>query len=542
MSPSTSSISRAPTESVADRFVAHEQLRHWAGTQGARPFVRCGGEWLSYASVDARADRLAAGLTGLGLLPGDRIATLMPNREEYFAILFGCARAGLILVPLNAYLKGEFLAHQLRDSGARALIADRDGWAAAAPLLGSTGIEFRIAVDPAQSRETTFADLARCAAAPPQVAVAPSDIAAILYTSGTTGLPKGCMLSHAYLTAIARGYDAAGWLGRELCVYTAFPLFHTSGLAVAVMCALRHGARVAFATAFRASSFIDEAVENEATTLWGVGAMALAVLAQPEKPQHRGLSFPYVWFAPLTPEQQAAFNARFHTEVIAETYGQTECVPATLGYVGAPRRPSTAGPQTANLEVRIVDEHDNEVPTGTVGEIVVRPRVPGAIFSGYWQNPAATVAALRNLWHHTGDSGLADEHGHITFVDRKRDSLRRRGENVSSMELEQAIARHPKVAQCAVHAVTSAMTDDDIKACIVPAPGDPPTPEELFAFFRQVLPYYAIPRYVQLRDSLPVNAMNRVMKHVLRAEPLSDKTWDLELLGLVVPRAERRGA
>jgi carnitine-CoA ligase len=170
----------------------------------------------------------------------------------------------------------------------------------------------------------------------------------------------------------------------------------------------------------------------------------------------------------------------------------------------------------------------------------VRPRQPNAIFQGYWNKPAATVAAFRNLWHHTGDFGRMTADGDLTFIDRKKDALRRRGENVSSVELEMAIGTHPKVAQVAVHAVRSAMTEDDIKACIVLRAGEETEPAELFAFFRANLPFFAVPRYVQLMPALPLNGSGKVLKTVLRELGVTPDTWDFEAMGMSIGRGERR--
>jgi crotonobetaine/carnitine-CoA ligase len=209
--------------------------------------------------------------------------------------------------------------------------------------------------------------------------------------------------------------------------------------------------------------------------------------------------------------------------------------------VGGPRKRGTLGRPSPHLEVKLVDDEDVEVPPGTVGEIVLRPRDPNATYSGYWNKPEATVAAWSNLWHHTGDSARADADGFYTFVDRKKDCLRRRGENVSSFELEAAIATHPDITAVAVCGVPSPLGEDDIKACIVWTPPSPPTPDELFTFFKDSLPYFAIPRFVELRASLPVTAATgRVTKHVLRAEGITPSTWDLEELGFSVARADRR--
>jgi crotonobetaine/carnitine-CoA ligase len=243
-------------------------------------------------------------------------------------------------------------------------------------------------------------------------------------------------------------------------------------------------------------------------------------------------------------DSQAEFERRFGTPVTGELYGQTECLGITLSPVGpdpTQRKRGTIGRSSPALEVKLVDDDDVEVPPGTVGEIVVRPRDPDATYSGYWRNSDATVAAWSNLWHHTGDSARADADGFYTFVDRKKDCLRRRGENVSSFELEGAIATHPSISQVAVCGVPSPLGEDDIKACIVWTRAEPPSPDELFTFFRDSLPYFAIPRYVELRAALPVTeATGRVKKHVLRAEGITPSTWDLEEFGFSVTRAERR--
>jgi crotonobetaine/carnitine-CoA ligase len=171
---------------------------------------------------------------------------------------------------------------------------------------------------------------------------------------------------------------------------------------------------------------------------------------------------------------------------------------------------------------------------------VVRPLLPDRMFDGYWDNPEATVEAFRNLWHHTGDIGRIDEHGLLHFVDRKKDAMRRRGENVSSIELEAAILAHPRVVEVAVHAVSSQATEDDIKACIVLSLGGPVDMEDLFGFFRDTLPYFAVPRYVEFVGALPRNAMGRVLKHELRANPLGPGTVDFEALGLTITAQQRR--
>jgi carnitine-CoA ligase len=227
---------------------------------------------------------------------------------------------------------------------------------------------------------------------------------------------------------------------------------------------------------------------------------------------------------------------------ICEGYGQTEVLPATMGdgtSVGRPDRAS-AGRALPWLDVRVVDDADRVLPQGETGEVVVRPLEPYSMFAGYWRKEAATLDAWKNLWHHTGDLGFFDGDSSLYFVDRKKDALRRRGENVSSVELELAILKHPAIAEVAVHAVPAGVREDEIKACVVLDGQERPEPAELFEYFRQNLPYYAVPRYVEFLDELPKNAVARVLKHKLRDGWDTPGTVDFQALGLVIERSERR--
>lgn len=244
---------------------------------------------------------------------------------------------------------------------------------------------------------------------------------------------------------------------------------------------------------------------------------------------------------PFPPDRQDEFRERFGIDAWAEAYGQTECVPVTANPLSGDRSAASCGRPTPDLEVALLDDDDNEVATGQVAEICVRPRTPFSLFAGYWRKPETTLAAFSTLWYHTGDFGRRDPDGFISFVDRKKDAVRRRGENVSTVELENAIVAHPDIAEVAVHAVPSAATEDDIKACLVLQPGAELDPHTLFPFLRETLPYFAVPRYVEILDGLPRNAVGRVMKFQLRERPnTEDRVWDFERLGLTVRREERR--
>jgi carnitine-CoA ligase len=533
----------------ADVTTVAGALRFRAEEGAERPFIRVGSpEWLTAAEVDHRTSALAAGLRALGIRPGDRVATILPNRIEAVEVLFACAKIQAIQVPMNYWLRGEFLRHQLADCQARVLIADAEGIASAAGLLDPAQTEVIVRVDADDEPSSPFTqvhygDLR--AHDPAQLRPQDDDPRqpfSILYTAGTTGLPKGCVLSTGYYVNIGRAYGGRRFVVPNDRIHTAYPLFHASGQMMTLMSTLVNGASVSYDTEFHASTFMSDAVTEHATAVFGVAFMANAILAQPESvlDAHSGLRLAF--WVPLAASRHAEFERRFNTVVMSEAYGQTEVLPVSLPEPDGPRKRDSAGKILSTMDVRIVDDNDIEVPNGVPGEILVRPRVPNAMFDGYWRNASATATAWHGLWHHTGDTAIRDDDDYLTFVDRKKDAIRRRGENVSSFQLELAIGEHPAIEVVAVCAVPSAFGEDDIKASIVLVDGAELSAADLFEFLRAHVPYYAIPRYVDIRASLPVNSIGRVMKQALRDEGIVSGIIDFEALGLVVPRHERRGA
>lgn len=520
-------------------------LRERARDHPERLFLWCAEDRLTFGEADARTDRVAAGLAEAGVAEGDRVAVISTNRIEFLELFFGCAKLGAVLVPLNVFLKGEFLRYQLDDSQASTLVVDGPGLESIGSVIDELPAAKRIVSfdDGGAARGVDVVPYARVRAsdAPvPAPDLFPEALFTIMYTSGTTGMPKGCMLGHGWYLHSPRVSSHMMKYTPEDVLFTTLPLFHAWAQGM-VMGALTYGLTSVVDPLFSATSLPERWAETGATTFAGVGMMGAALLAAPPTEADRAHRLRAALMIPFTAEQQAEFKQRFGTTVLAQLYGQTECgaicyspIDEESRNVGSLGRPSPA------YDVGLVDDHDDRVPAGEVGEIVVRPRVPHAMYQGYWRKPEATVEAWRNLWHHTGDLGRADSDGYITFVDRKKDAMRRRGENVSSVEVERAIAAHPKIAEAAVHAVPSPMTEDDIKACLVLASGESVTPAELFGFFRERLPYFAIPRYVEIVPELPRNATLRVMKHLLRARGVTPETWDFDALGLVVGSQDRR--
>lgn len=502
-------------------------------------FVRCGGDWITFAELDERTDRLASGLAGLGVGPGDKVATILPNRIETVELLLAVDKLGAVQVPLNYYLKGDFLEYQLADCSAEVLVVDEGGDEAARGLLASTPVRHRVLVDGGQQGAIDYGELFANRGTHSRTSTS-RDLAAIMYTSGTTAAAKGCMLSTGYYVAVGRAYGMRKWVVPGDRMFTGFPMFHTSGQMVAFMSALVNDASISIAPEFHPSTFISEAAADNATMLVGVGPMAHMLLAQPERADDSAHPFRLAVWVPLGEAEQTAFEQRFGTPVMSEGYGQTECVPITNTAPDGPRDRATSGQVSPLIDVRIVDDSDNEVPLGESGEIVVRPREADVMYSGYWNKPDITAQTWSNLWHHTGDHGRMDENGCVTFVDRKKDILRRRGENVSALALEGVFRKHPAVRDVAVSNVPADVGDDEIKASLVLEDDVELTPQEFFEFASAELPYFAVPRYVDVRAALPVNALSRVMKHVLRDEGVTNRMWDLHALGLVASRKNAR--
>jgi len=519
-----------------------EELRRRARAHPDRLFVRCGDATRTFGEMDEISDRLAAGLAARGVGPGDRVAIVAPNRVEVLELYCGAAKVGAVQVPLNVYLKGDFLAHQLVDADPTVVVADSSGLRALGPLVSALPqLTTVVALDdepvPVEAEVVPYADLLRSGGAPPEGPVGGDDLMSILYTSGTTGMPKGCMMSHAYYLHTGRAMASAWELTEADVLFSALPLFHSAGRLMVVATALAGGVPLVVEPEFSARRFLPRAAEVGATFACSVGAMGMALLATDPAPSDRAHGLRAVMCTPMDPADQVAFERRFGTVLWAEAFGQTECLPVSCSPVGALDDRSN-GPVVPWLELALLDDGDRPVARGGTGQICLRPREPGVMFSGYWRRPEATVEATSTLWYHTGDLGRLNERGCLQFVSRKKESIRRRGENVSMLELEAALVRSPLIADAAVAAVPSAVSEDDIIVYLVAPPGRGPDADELFHFFTETLPYFAIPRYVRVVESLPRNALGRVMRHEL--PPPDDLTWDYDELGLTLEKSGRR--
>jgi crotonobetaine/carnitine-CoA ligase len=512
------------------------------------PYLDFEGDGWSARRTAEAAGALAGAWRTAGIRRGDRVATLLENGPEQVVTFFAAAFLGAVQVPINTAYKGEFLRHVLVDSGARIVVVQQD-LADRISLVAGPGtpdLEQVIVVgegaDVASTLDVSSWDDALAAGTadpvrPSDTEMGPADLACFIYTAGTTGPSKGCMLPHRYVVALGQQIARAWGRTADDVVLTPLPLFHFNAIAVCVVGTLLVGGRAAIVRKFSVSRFWPEVKRTDATMLSMLGSLAILVANAEDHPDQEGHRLRLCVAAPMPPDTDRIWRERFGCVTYSAGYGLTEASLISALPAGEVNRPGAAGkPNDQEFEVRIVDDGDDEAPTGTVGEIVCRPTGPNLMFAGYWNRPEATLEVFRNLWFHTGDLGRLDEDGFLYFVDRKKDYLRRRGENISSFEMERTVVGHEAVADVAVHAVASVQGEDDVKVTAVLVAGARLTEEELCRWTAERVPYFAIPRYIEFRADLPRNPVGRVLKYELRDDGVTPTTWDREAVGITFER------
>ena len=464
---------------------------------------------------------------------------MLPTGNDYLAAWHAVVWLGAIEVPVNVEYRGSFLEHILRDSGATVLVV-HEKWLGRISTVELPDVRHVVVVGggegahdpPATMKAHAFADFY----AHDPVARHASDEhdpTYIMYTSGTTGRSKGAVHNNRssihYIMPFVEGLD----LGDDDVCYSMFPLFHQMGRSACTTAALWAGNRVELRSGFSASGFWDDVRACGATWMGYFGAVILFLWQNPPSRGDREHRLTRAFGSSAAPELMVPWQERFGV-TLWEVYGSTEIgLGSGLG-PGYPRKLGTMGLPCRQVEVAIVDEHDNPLPPGQVGEAVWRPREPFAIFQGYWNLPQATLDICRNLWFHSGDAGLIDEEGHFVFKDRIKDTIRRRGENISSFEVEVAVRGQPGVVECAAFAVPAdgVATEEEVMIAVVPSPSGAPEPESLFRALCLEMPRHAVPRYLRFLDELPKTPTQRVQKFVLRSEGVTPDTVDREALGI----------
>jgi crotonobetaine/carnitine-CoA ligase len=506
-----------------------------AGEHPDRPLLEWEGQSISYGQMFDDACRVAHALSEQGIAKGDRVAVMMATSPDWLRVWFGIVLLGGVLVPINSAHIGEGLLYQLNDSEAAALIIDAEFVERVEMVAGNLSIK-RVVVRGAMPGASTLPQLesldalmAETTVSAPAVSVRIEDPATILYTSGTTGTPKGCVLPHgqylaaAFLHADHCGYDA------DTVIYTCLPLFHINAQVYSVLSAISAGAALAMDQRFSASRFWGRLRDVGATAFNFIGSMAVSLWNQPPSPLDRDHQAAVAFGVPIPLDIWGEWEERFGCKVVY-AYGMTEnALPAIVHHRETPVLPplrGAAGRASLTTEVAVVDERDNPVAAGVTGEIVTRPRIPWTMMTEYWRKPQATIEAFRGCWFHTGDLGYLDADGYLFYVDRKKDAVRRKGEMVSSWEVETAVGRFPAVEECAMVAVPSEMGEDEIMVVVVPRDEAAFDPAELIDFCRDRIPKFQIPRYVRTVADLPRTPTARIAKHQLRSEGVTADTWD----------------
>ena len=504
-----------------------EFLERAAARNPDKVFVEIAGTVLTYREFHHRAQQTAGLFQELGIGRGDRVCLFLPNCPEFLYCWFGLALLGAISVPVNTAYKRDETAFILRDAAAKALVAHQSLDAVAAAAADSVpGVAQRLLVAAAeQSPPNGWVDfaaaLAGAAASPAHPEVSPEDTAMLVYTSGTTGNPKGVQVTHKMYVAAGQGFAHWTEATPQDRFFTCLPFFHANAQYYSTMGTLAAGATLIVAERFSASRFWEQARQAGATVVNFIGMMMPVLAKQPPTAADRDNQVRLFYGSPAFPPAfLQAFQERFGPDIIVG-FGMTETCYGTIERIGEPRRPNSSGrprlhPDARFVnEIRIVDDAGQPAGIDAVGEIAIKNP---AMLPGYWRNPEQTALALREGWLHTGDLGWQDDAGYLYFVDRKKDVIRRRGENISSQEVEEVIKRHPSALDCAVIAVPSELGEDEVKAYITPRPGRVIDPEQIIHWCADHLAYFKVPRYLEVRAELPRTPSLRVRKDLLRQE------------------------
>ncbi len=532
-----------PAESADPRFPKREDctvpglLERRAGEHPDRPYAifdDLGLTW-TYGDTWDRARETAAALAALGVERGDRVLVWLPNGPDILRVWFGANLLGAAYVPINVSYRGGILERVIANSGARTIVVD----ASLAPRLDEvdTGqLERAVVIGggaPPQvgslsmlGSEALDGDAAAFRA--PVEPVEPWDTQCIIYTSGTTGPSKGVLCSHLHQYETV--WSVVGQFSHEDRSLVALPLFHAAATQDALG-TLTIGASFAVVPRFRTEDFWEVVGRLGVTTCTVLGVMASFLLSAPRRPGDAVNPLKSVFMVPLT-EDAKPFAERFGVDVYT-VFNMTE-ISAPLVSEANPDAVGSCGVPRPGVEVRIVDEVDREVSVGEVGEMIVRTDVPWAMMHGYNEMPAATARAWRNGWFHTGDAFRRDAEGNYFFVDRMKDAIRRRGENVSSFEVEAELLAHPAVKEAAVVAAASEVSEDDVLAIVAPVDGAEIDPLELTEFLIPRMAHFMVPRYVRVLPELPKTLTEKVEKYRLRDEGVTADTWDREAAGVEV--------
>ncbi len=508
-------------------------------------FVEIDGQHITYGQFMGRCRAAATMFQRMGIGHGDRVCIFLPNVPEVLYTWFGLALIGGITVTINTAYRRDEMAYILNNAEASALVAhDSLMDVATAAVDNAPGVRHRLVVG-GESTPDGWQSYAKLLNDAPELTdlpdVSPTDISMLQYTSGTTGNPKGVMVTHQMYVSAGQGFAQWTQATSDDRFFTCLPYFHANAQYYSTMGTLASGATLVVQDRFSASRFWQQVRDARASVVNFIGMMMPVLSKNDPSPDDADNPVRLFYGSPaFSPEFLSDFEQRFGTDIIVG-FGMTETCYGTIESIRGERRPNSSGlprqhpdPRFSNT-VRIVDDDGLPVPNGQPGEITI---LNPATMPGYWRNEEQTALSLRDGWLFTGDLGWLDDDNYLYFVDRKKDVIRRRGENISSQEVEDVIKRHERVLDCAIIAVPSELGEDEVKAYITPRPGESVEPAEVIYWCAEHLAYFKVPRYIEVRDELPRTPSLRVRKDVLRQEreDLITGSFDREAAGIQIRR------
>jgi crotonobetaine/carnitine-CoA ligase len=497
---------------------------------GDRVFCTWQQERITYAELGERVDRLANGLLATGITAGSRVAVMLAHHPDHILTLLALLRIGAVEVPINTHLRADGLRYQLSHSEPQAIVVDEEFAEQLLPALDALGGPVRLiwrGANPpqpnARTQVTGFVAVTNGPQGKPAHRGRSGDIVAICYTSGTTGAPKGVLMTDAmYRAAATSSLLLSGIEEGDVPLFWE-PMYHLFGIEVVVL-ALYRPVTLAMVERFSASSFWRWARESKATHIHYVGGVLQLLLRQPPGPEDRSHGIRVAWGGGCPTQTWHPFEERFGIEM-RDSFGMTET--AALNIVNTRGIPGALGVPLPYFEARVIDEAGDPAGTGEVGQLLIRGRQPGIVTPGYYRSPEATAATIRDGWLHTGDLVRQDEDGVFWFFARQKDSIRRRGENVSAWEVERVINQHPQVEESAAIMVVNEFGDEDLKVFIKPV-GAPFAVEPFLSWCRERMAKFQVPRFVAFADDFPRTPTQRIRKHEL--SKALDDGWDAEKL------------
>ncbi|BFM07023.1 AMP-binding protein [Halioxenophilus aromaticivorans] len=514
----------------ADRMIFSRLLEERAQAIPDQCFFTFESSHYSYAEFNRLANRVARNLAEMGIGYGSVVAVLMDTSPDYLALWFALGKLGATEVPINTAYHGDILLHQLCTSGATLACVDTAYLAVIRKVRDESSVgQCLVRGDVDELIPATEQPFAVCLRTQPEhnldIDIQYQDIGGIIFTSGTTGPSKGVLLSFRYLTAYGVMYADVNSLQADDVIMNFLPFFHMSGKFLTIA-TLVCGGQMRLLQRLSISTFLDEVRTYGITNFVGVGGICNMLLSKPASPADREVSIRSIYAVPDPDPTHHELINRFDCR-ITTVFGSTESgLPIYRGGVNEGYQAGSCGKASPLYDVRIVDTLDNEVPIGESGEIVVRPKQPYLIASGYVGMPQKSVEAWRNLWFHTGDVGRQDVDGWFYFEDRVSDSLRRRGENISSFEVEVLVGKHTAVSEVAAVAYPSELGEDEVRVFVIIRNGHSVTAEALFLHCRDTMPYFMVPRFIDIVSEFPRTPTAKIEKYKLRNNPKTNSTWD----------------